>query len=120
MVDNCQKSSLEELKSKLEKMETRHERQQINTRDRQGFGFAIRIGVDIVAALAVGVGIGLLLDNWLNTKPLMLIIFFIMGSAAGVLNVFRSVRGFDYSVGYSDLKKDDSNSGNFNDHVGNR
>ena len=63
-------------------------------------GFALRIGVEIVAALIVGVGIGLLLDWWLGTKPWFLVVFFVLGAAAGFMNVFRVVGGLGGQVGY--------------------
>ena len=44
------------------------------------------------AALVVGVGIGLIVDNYFNTKPIGLIIFFIFGALAGFLNVYRVMR----------------------------
>jgi ATP synthase protein I len=65
-----------------------------------GLGFALRIGTELVAALLVGVGIGVLLDYWLGTKPWMLIVFFVLGSAAGFLNVYRTVSGYGYAAGY--------------------
>ena len=58
-----------------------------------GFGMAMRVGVEMVAALIVGVGIGLVLDNWLETKPIFLVLFFFLGAAAGVLNVYRAASG---------------------------
>ena len=67
---------------------------------RSGLGFALRLGVEIVAALAVGVAIGLLLDRWLGTAPWMLVLFFLMGSAAGFLNLYRAVSGLGYAAGY--------------------
>ena len=45
-----------------------------------------------MAALAVGVGIGWLLDRWLGTLPLFLLIFFFLGAAAGLLNVYRAAK----------------------------
>ena len=65
-----------------------------------GLAFAVRIGVDLVAALAVGVGIGVLLDRWLGTSPWFLLLFFVLGAAAGMLNVYRVMAGFGYTVGY--------------------
>ena len=65
-----------------------------------GLGLGFRIAVDLVAALIVGVGIGLLLDLWLGTRPWMLILFFFLGSAAGMLNVYRTATGQGYAVGY--------------------
>ncbi len=65
-----------------------------------GLGIALRIGVDLVAAVIVGVGIGFLLDYWLDTKPWFLLLFFVLGSAAGILNVFRMAAGYDLAAGY--------------------
>jgi ATP synthase protein I len=53
------------------------------------WGIGFRAGVEVVAALAVGIAIGLLLDRWLGTFPLLFLIFFFAGAAAGILNVFR-------------------------------
>ena len=65
-----------------------------------GLAFAVRIGVDLVAALVVGVGIGLLLDRWLGTGPWFLLLFFVLGAAAGMMNVYRVMAGYGYSAGY--------------------
>ncbi len=58
-----------------------------------GFGMAFRIGAELVSALIVGVGIGYMLDNWLDTAPWLLIVFFFVGAGAGVLNVYRAAGG---------------------------
>lgn len=60
----------------------------------------MRIGVELVAALIVGVGIGYLLDRWLGTAPWLLLVFFLLGSAAGIMNVFRVTKGLGGAVGY--------------------
>lgn len=52
-------------------------------------GIGLRAGVEVVAALVVGVGLGLLLDRWLGTWPWLFLLFFLLGGAAGVLNVMR-------------------------------
>ena len=59
---------------------------------RSAMGYAFRIGVELVAGLLVGGVIGWLLDSWLGTLPLFLILFFFLGSAAGILNVYRAAR----------------------------
>jgi ATP synthase protein I len=56
------------------------------------FGLAFRIGVELLAALLVGGGIGWLLDHWLGSTPLFLIVFFFLGAGAGMLNVFRAAK----------------------------
>ncbi|MCS6890107.1 MAG: AtpZ/AtpI family protein [Rhodovarius sp.] len=53
------------------------------------WGVGFRAGVEVVSALMVGVGLGLLLDRWLGTWPWLFLVMFLVGSAAGVLNVYR-------------------------------
>ena len=55
-------------------------------------GKALKISTELVAAVVVGSTIGFLLDNWFDTKPLLTICFFILGVAAGILNVFKSAK----------------------------
>jgi ATP synthase protein I len=57
------------------------------------FGSAIGLGLraasEFAAAIVVGGLIGWQLDKWLGTKPAFLIVFFMLGVAAGVWNVIR-------------------------------
>ena len=42
-----------------------------------------------------------MLDNWLDTTPLMMVVFLFLGAAAGMLNVYRAATGRQgYAVGY--------------------
>ena len=65
-----------------------------------GLGWAFRIGVEMVSSMILGVGIGLGLDWWLDTKPWFLIVFFLLGSAAAIMNVYRAAMGYGLAVGY--------------------
>ena len=56
------------------------------------FGNAFRLGTELVAAVAVGTIIGFILDNWFGTKPLLIILFFLFGSAAGIYNVIKTAK----------------------------
>ena len=53
-------------------------------------GNAFKLGTELVAAVAVGTIIGFILDGWFDTKPWLMIIFFFLGAAAGMLNVIRA------------------------------
>ena len=55
-------------------------------------GSAFRLGTELVAAVVVGTIIGFILDNWFDTKPWLIIIFFFVGVVAGILNVIRSAK----------------------------
>ena len=60
-----------------------------------GAAVGFRIAVEILAAVAVGVAVGLLLDDWLGTKPWLLIVFCILGFGAALVNVMRTARELD-------------------------
>ena len=53
-------------------------------------GNAFKLGTELVAAVGVGTIIGFILDSWFDTKPWLIIIFFFLGAAAGLLNVIRT------------------------------
>lgn len=57
--------------------------------ERRGYGIAVRLAIELASTLAVGVFIGWLLDEWLGTRPWLLVVFFFLGAAAGALNVYR-------------------------------
>ena len=61
---------------------------------------AFRVGVELISAVAVGTAIGWGLDEWFGTRPWLMLVFIILGGAAGILNVYRMARGFGYAVGY--------------------
>ena len=91
MIMKNKNNKLEGLKEKLNKMEnSKNISKQAKRVSGAGLGF--KMSTEIVAALVVGVGIGLIVDNYLNTKPFGLIIFFILGAFAGFLNVYRVMR----------------------------
>lgn len=53
-------------------------------------GQAIKLGGEFVAGVLVGAGVGWLIDFWLGTSPWGLVVFLLLGFAAGVLNVLRA------------------------------
>ncbi|WP_428641720.1 AtpZ/AtpI family protein [Roseibium sp.] len=55
-----------------------------------GYAQAMKLSSEFIAGVLVGAGIGWVADQWLGTSPLGLIVFLLLGFAAGVLNVLRS------------------------------
>ncbi len=54
-----------------------------------GMGLGMRMATDMVVATLIGVGMGYYLDQWLGTRPWMLLLFFLFGSVAGFRAVYR-------------------------------
>ena len=73
-------------------------KEKLKFQKKSGAGFGFKISTEIVAALIVGVGIGLLVDNYFNSKPFGLIIFFVLGALAGFLNVYRVMRRIEKTI----------------------
>jgi ATP synthase protein I len=55
-------------------------------------GKAFRLSTELVAGVFVGGFIGWLLDRWLGTLPLFLLVFLLLGIAAGIMNAVREAR----------------------------
>ena len=55
-------------------------------------GVAYKLSTELVAAVAVGTIIGFILDDWFGTKPWLILIFFFVGVAAGIMNVVKSAK----------------------------
>jgi len=48
------------------------------------------VGFSFVLAIAIGAGFGWFLDKSFGTAPWMFLVFFALGVAAGILNVYRT------------------------------
>jgi ATP synthase protein I len=53
-------------------------------------GMAFRFTTEIVVALLVGGGLGWLLDRLFHTTPVLIIVMFVLGGAAGIRNVIKA------------------------------
>ena len=82
----------DEFKTRLKIAKSKLKKQLDEDIDNKGsfMGSAFKLGTELVAAVAVGTIIGFILDSWFDTKPWLIIIFFFLGAAAGMLNVIRA------------------------------
>jgi ATP synthase protein I len=90
-----------EMRARLDTLKGRLERRATETRQRAaatpsggGFGgpgvtLGLQAGGEFVAAILLGGAIGWGLDWLVGTKPWLLIVFFLLGTVAGVKNVIR-------------------------------
>jgi ATP synthase protein I len=82
-----------ELGRRLDEVKGRNPIPQQDTRARStAIGVGFRIAVELVVGVAAGGFIGWLLDRQLGTRPWLLLVFLILGIAAGMLNVFRTAQ----------------------------
>ena len=82
----------EDFKTRLKIAKSKIQKQIQSDNEKKGsfLGSAFKLGTELVAAVAVGTIIGFILDSWFDTKPWLIIIFFFLGAAAGMLNVIRT------------------------------
>ena len=59
------------------------------TSDPSAIARGFRLSAELVAGVLVGAAIGWLIDRWLGISPWGMIVFLLLGFAAGVLNVMR-------------------------------
>ena len=89
---------IKDLGARLEEVQRRNAAQAKRPPPNQ-LGIAGRFATELVAALIVGGGLGWGID-WLcgrlgfHTRPAFLIVFFVLGAAAGIRNVMRAGVGF--------------------------
>ena len=67
-----------------------------------------RVATELVAGVMVGAFMGWVLDRWLGTSPLFLVLMFFLGASAGMLNVWRTMSGRGMATGYFDEHRQDA------------
>ena len=81
-----------DFKTRLKIAKSKLKKEVLSDNEKKGsfMGNAFKLGTELVAAVGVGTIIGFILDSWFGTKPWLIIIFFFLGAAAGILNVIRA------------------------------
>lgn len=89
-----QTARLERLGERLRAIEQREEGEKraeaASQRDTSGLARGLRISTEFAAGVMVGVGLGWACDRYLGTSPWGLILFLLLGFAAGMVNVMRA------------------------------
>ena len=82
----------EDFKTRLKIAKSKIKKKVVSNSEKRGsfMGNAFKLGTELVASVGVGTIIGFILDTWFDTKPWLIIIFFFLGAAAGLLNVIRT------------------------------
>tara|TARA_Y100001949_G_scaffold114233_1_gene97129 strand:- start:2417 stop:2692 length:276 start_codon:yes stop_codon:yes gene_type:complete len=84
----------DEFKSRLKIAKNKAEvhKDQKDQKSSSSMGTAFKMSTELVSAVAVGTIIGFILDNWFGTKPWLILIFFFVGVAAGIMNVVKTAK----------------------------
>ena len=80
-----------------------------------GVALAGRVTTELVAGVVVGTFIGWALDNWLGTTPTLMVVFFFLGSAAGMMNVWRALTGRGMAAGFVNEKSSQADENKANE-----
>ena len=80
-----------------------------------GMALAGRVTTELVAGVVVGTFIGWALDNWLGTTPTLMVVFFFLGSAAGMMNVWRALTGRGMTAGFVNEKSSQADENKANE-----
>jgi ATP synthase protein I len=103
MAEDDERSRLADLDRRLREAETARQPQRAPDRPPgTAVGMAMRVGVELTAGLVVGGMVGWGFDYLLGTKPWLMLVFFLLGAAAGMLNVVRIARAMNESAGAED------------------
>jgi ATP synthase protein I len=85
---------LSELGERLDRVKARRDAEAEADLDAEmrgrGMAYGMRMAAELVGAVIVGGLIGIGLDWLIGTKPWLFLLFFVLGFAAGVLNVVRA------------------------------
>ena len=79
-----------------DKIDAVKQRRGVSVREDSSQGNAMargfKISAELIGGVVVGGGLGWMLDKWLGTFPWLFILFFLLGSAAGILNIVRQAQ----------------------------
>ncbi|MGB1614200.1 MAG: AtpZ/AtpI family protein [Candidatus Puniceispirillaceae bacterium] len=85
-----------------------------------GMALAGRVTTELVAGVVVGTFIGWAFDNWLGTTPTLMVVFFFLGSAAGMMNVWRALTGRGMAAGFVNEKSSQADENKANELMNGR
>ena len=91
-------NDLKNLSARLEKLKKKkaNHKEKIEKKASINYSIAVNISIELITGIALGVFFGLVIDNYLQTKPLMLIIFFLLGTLVGFYNMYKTLKKYKF------------------------
>lgn len=90
---------LDALDDRLDRLDDKYNAPEPGAKRGTAIGIAFRLVTELVAGLAVGAFLGYWIDIFLGTMPVFLLLFFVLGAAAGILNVIRAAKQMQAGTG---------------------
>ena len=91
-------NDLKKLSDKLEKFKNKN-KSNVSVSNRingKNYSIALNVSIELITGIGLGVFLGLIVDNYLQTKPIMLIICFVLGTVVGFYNVFKTLKKYGF------------------------
>ena len=85
-----------EIELKIKELKNKQKLSPNNKINAKFYSMAMNVSIELITGIGVGVFLGLLLDNYLQTKPIMFIIFFIVGTIIGFYNMYKCLKKYGY------------------------
>lgn len=101
---NADRKRLDEFDARLRAAREDPEQPRPSSMQRE-IGFAYRVLIEMVVGIGLGAFAGWWLDEWLGTRPILMVVLILLGFAAGMLNAYRASQA--YSAGQRDGRPDD-------------
>ena len=112
MTEEQNPHSGDDFEARLQAERAKHAQQPAHGTQGGSMGTAFRLSADLVSAVVAGAGLGWGLDWLLGTGPWLLLLFFFLGIAAGILNVIRTANAMN-AAAQADIAETDKRDNSF-------
>ncbi len=111
MVDEAHKRQLAELEAKIEAAKKPVERKRHGDDHHSQAHLAWRMVIELVTGLGIGFAIGYGLDSLFGTMPIFLVVFILLGFAAGVRTMMSTANEIQAEKLAEEAEKNDEQEG---------
>ena len=93
---NMSLEKLEKFKKRILNLKVKQQEKKYKKIKVSSYSIAINITIELLTGIGLGAISGIFLDNYLQTKPLMLIICFILGTIIGFYNMYKALKRYKF------------------------
>tara|TARA_B100000575_G_scaffold135834_1_gene108291 strand:+ start:198 stop:488 length:291 start_codon:yes stop_codon:yes gene_type:complete len=93
---NMSLEKLEKFKKRILNLKVKQQEKKYKKIKVSNYSIAVNITIELLTGISLGAISGIFLDNYLQTKPLMLIICIIFGTIIGFFNMFKTLKKYGY------------------------